>query len=252
MKIQFIATSRELLDILDSKPHPANRILPEWVAKMPSYAGGKQGVDDNADPNSTIKKCMPVIDSMTAGYYMPLFCDLWIERKDHISFKWSMDTLPLITAQNPDRYTEYPIPEGYHQMAFKFNNPWIIKTPPGWSCLFTHPLNYDDLPFRCIPAIVSTDKFPAPVHFPFFLKEGFQGLIEKGTPLVQVIPFKRETFKSEFSYDKGEKLSKIWKRAESVFFGRYVKFFRETSKYTEGSLKTESKCPFANMFGGSK
>ena len=37
----------------------------------------------------------------------------------------------------------------------------------GWSILFTHPLNRDDLPFRTLSGIVDCDRFGAGlVHFP--------------------------------------------------------------------------------------
>lgn len=248
-RIKFIAENKELLGLIE-RPYPAIKKLPDWVSHMPSYVGGKKGVDKNADPNSTIKKCMPVFDSMSTGYYIPLICDVWIENQgeNKISLKWAWDTLPLISAQNQEAHKTYPIPEEYQPTIFKFTNPWIVKTPPGWSCLFTHPLNYDDLPFKCLPAIVSTDKFPAPVHLPFLVKKSFSGLVPKDTPLIQIIPFKREDFVSEYSYDKDKKLATLWKKAESIFFDRYKKFFRETSKFHEGEIKPPSKCPFANLF----
>ena len=41
-----------------------------------------------------------------------------------------------------------------------------------------------------IPAIVDTDKEVLNFHFPMWLKEEFTGIITKGTPLAQIIPFK--------------------------------------------------------------
>jgi hypothetical protein len=40
------------------------------------------------------------------------------------------------------------------------------------------------------------------VHFPFFIKNNFTGIIEKGTPITQIIPIRREYWKKEHgSYD---------------------------------------------------
>ena len=36
-----------------------------------------------------------------------------------------------------------------------------------------------------------------PINLPFFLKEGFEGIIPKGTPIAQIMPFKREPWNSE-------------------------------------------------------
>jgi hypothetical protein len=35
-----------------------------------------------------------------------------------------------------------------------------------------------------------------------WLKADFQGVVEKGTPLMQITPFKRDDWKSEFGYYK--------------------------------------------------
>jgi hypothetical protein len=76
----------------------------------------------------------------------------------------------------------------------KFHNFWTIVTPPGWSCLFVDPLNRPNGLFEIVAGIVDTDRYTAPVHFPFFAT-GPDGLhaIEKGSPMVQVIPFRRDS-----------------------------------------------------------
>ena len=60
-----------------------------------------------------------------------------------------------------------------------------------------HPSQRHDLPFFTLTAIVDTDKFPNKLHLPFFIKEGFEGIIEAGTPIAQIIPIKRDVWKSE-------------------------------------------------------
>jgi hypothetical protein len=63
--------------------------------------------------------------------------------------------------------------------------------------LFSNPINRFDLPFQTITGIVDCDKYPGQVHFPFFLKEGFTGIIPAGTPVTQIIPIKRERWQRE-------------------------------------------------------
>jgi hypothetical protein len=241
-KINFITRHKNLFDILE-KPHPSIKKTPEWFKNMHPYRNNVKGVDDNSDPNSTIKKCMPVFDCMTAGYYIPLICDVWVENdQENLNFKWSMDDIQIVSAHNKEGYNLYPIPDGYMSIAFKWINPWIINTNKNYSCLFTHPMHYDDLPFKCLPAIVDTDKHPTEIHFIFFLKKGFRGLIPKGTPIIQVIPFKRQKFKA--TYDtKYEKFDLIWNKAKTVFFDRYKLFFRSPKKYD--MEQKDRKCPFS-------
>lgn len=75
--------------------------------------------------------------------------------------------------------------------AGKFMNKWLIKTPPGYSCLFIKPMNRIEERFDIIPGIVDTDKYINTINFPFILrKRDKQFLIKKGEPMVQVIPLK--------------------------------------------------------------
>ena len=80
----------------------------------------------------------------------------------------------------------------------KILNPWIIKTSPGYSCLFLPPLNNEDDRFSIIPGIVDTDTFESEVNFPFVCNGDkyprLKTTIEQGTPYVQVIPFKRDSW----------------------------------------------------------
>jgi hypothetical protein len=56
------------------------------------------------------------------------------------------------------------------------------------------------------------------------IKEGFEGLIPKGTPFMQMIPFKRDDWKSEFKeHDfKDQLLANV---VHSSFWGVYHKQF---------------------------
>ncbi|MCU0943333.1 MAG: DUF6065 family protein, partial [Hydrogenophaga sp.] len=80
----------------------------------------------------------------------------------------------------------------------KIHNHWTIRTPKGWSCLFVSPLNRPNGVIEVAAGVVDTDEYPALIHFPFFATapDGLYTL-EKGTPLVQVIPFEREALQIE-------------------------------------------------------
>lgn len=75
----------------------------------------------------------------------------------------------------------------------KFHNYWTLRTPPGWSCLFLPPLNRHHPVFEILAGVVDTDLYCGRIHFPFVATapDGFH-VVEKGTPMVQVIPFRRE------------------------------------------------------------
>ena len=76
----------------------------------------------------------------------------------------------------------------------KFTNFWSVQVPDGWSVLFTHPLNREDLPFRTLSGVVDCDRWhDGLVHFPaLWTDPGFEGVLPAGTPVAQAIPMRRE------------------------------------------------------------
>jgi hypothetical protein len=86
------------------------------------------------------------------------------------------------------------------QFIIKFNNFWTIQLPPGYSVLVSHPINRDDLPFRALSGLVDCDRYhDAFVQFPArWVDPNFNGVLPKGTPVVQCVPVKRETWALQF------------------------------------------------------
>jgi hypothetical protein len=76
-----------------------------------------------------------------------------------------------------------------------------MKTPRGWSILVVQPLNRFDLPWTITSGIMDTDQYSTSGNIPFFIREDFDGIIAEGTPIAQVIPFKRQDWKSEIDDD---------------------------------------------------
>jgi hypothetical protein len=87
--------------------------------------------------------------------------------------------------------------------------------------MISHPANRFDLPFTTLSGIVDSDTALHEGNLPFFIKEGFEGLIPKGTPIFQIIPFKRENWKSEIDRDISIEANKNAFSAGSVLFGWY-------------------------------
>ena len=108
---------------------------------------------------------------------------------------------------------EFKNPEGYHSKHFHWWPNWGVELPKGYSLLVTNPLNRFDLPFLTTSGIIDSDSYTSSGLMPFFLKEGFSGLIPKGTPFVQLIPVKREDWESEKIYHSEED---IYKRFEET------------------------------------
>ena len=177
-------------------PKPAINYIPEWYKKT--------NVNINETPlkiqlHKTFKHCMPFMDGMTAGYIYEIWSDLEIERKSEIPvFYWRSKDHELINAKSDGSAGLMETPVGYGKKLYSFEHNLYIKTPPGYSVLITQPFNRTDLPFYALSGIVDTDTHPMfPGSYPVFLKDNFSGMVNKGTPMIQIIPFKRESWKSE-------------------------------------------------------
>ena len=135
---------------------------------------------------------MPFLDAMTTGWIIPLAATVRLEVTDGgktVHSGWDFDR-PMVSNHGPHQIAGHPMS---HLPPCKFHNFWTIKTPPGWSCLFVSPLNRPNGIFEVVAGIVDTDTYTSEIHFPFFAT-GEEGLhvIEKGSPLIQVIPFERD------------------------------------------------------------
>jgi hypothetical protein len=210
-------------------PKPASKYIPEWYKKTESYIGGIKKPDGNGIGFGTIKKCIPVFDAITAGYIIELPSDVWVSIKDGQQyFEWS--SLDLISFHPVEQAPFHP--EKKDHAYPKFRNPWAIKTPKGYSTLFVQPFHRESL-FTIMPGIVDTDNYFAPVNFPFVINNPkFEGLIPAGTPIAQVIPFKRESWKMIFGFQKDYmEQANITKKLQTNFFDRYKNMFWFKKEY---------------------
>ena len=73
----------------------------------------------------------------------------------------------------------------------KFINPWRIYTPPGYSVMFMTPTYQFEKRFTVLPGIVETDSYHH-INFPSIWHTTKDANIERGTPFIQVIPYKTD------------------------------------------------------------
>lgn len=224
MNIEFSADPSILL-LKGTEPIPAKKFVPNWYKNVPQHEVNK----------FTIKGCIPVLDSITAGYLLKIPQDFEINfnMKDPESDR-RITTVYFSTYVKPAMGVKFGAQDEYMQnhaeahsanqldgdkgfMAhkngmghfFKIINPWKIKTPPGYSCLFIPPMHREFDHFHILPAIVDTDTFNTTVNFPLCINKSkypsFRKTFEKGLPYVQVIPFKRDAWKMSISSIKHDK-----------------------------------------------
>jgi hypothetical protein len=114
----------------------------------------------------------------------------------------------------------------------KWHNPWAIRTPKGYSTLFVQPFHRESL-FTILPGIVDTDLYLPTVNFPFVINDpDFEGLIPEKTPIAQVIPIKRDSWKMSIGDEKDiEDLLLVRRKLQTKLFDRYKKFFWSKKEY---------------------
>lgn len=170
-------------------PFAAKQAMPDWFKRLPAVDRDALGTGNNG---LTVKRCMPFLDALTFGWIIPLAATVRLEISDNgatINCGWDFDR-DMISPHGVGQVAGHPrLPAP----PMKFHNHWTIETPPGWSCLFVQPLNRPNGLFEIAAGVVDTDEYRSPIHFPFFATAA-DGLytIEKGTPIAQVIPFRRD------------------------------------------------------------
>lgn len=205
-------------------PKPSIHFIPQWYKEI------EASFPKERKPSSTItiKKCIPVLDAMTSGYIIVSPCDVYV---------CFQDGEPNYTSALPNLISFHPRKQAYkHPMANDFSfpkwfNPWAIRTPVGYSCLFVPPMHNPNPWFEIMPGIVDTDEYYSAVNFPFVLKNPtHEFMIPAGTPVAQVIPLKRDVWNSEFDYTN--KTDEASKYLNSQFFDRYKKMFWNRKNYS--------------------
>ena len=204
MKVQFEPFDKEA-ELLFEMPKPAAKSIPGWYKDMAVHMDGEKTTGlsktTNVVSNLTLKGCSPFLDALTSGYMFELPFDIEFRRNEEgmINIRWATN-VNYIGSHGPDQAPGLPGPVGGSETLLKWRPGWRIITPKGYSALFTHPLNRHDLPFRTFSGVVDTDMYELGVEFPFQLLNNIEEdifILKKGTPICQVIPFKREDWKSE-------------------------------------------------------
>lgn len=205
--------------------------IPQWYKDQDMW-NNKKPLENSYDISKSFKSCIPFLDAMTSGYTIELWTDIRV-RQDNESpvVTWASGPEPVIFRGN-DINQSLPIPSGFNPSQFAWRFPYTIKVPVGYSCLITHPLNRNDLPFFGLSAIVDNEVATlGPGNYPFFIKDGFEGIIPAGTPIMQIIPFKRENWKVKENKNLLNDSLNLQRKMAAVISGYYKKNIWKRKEY---------------------
>lgn len=216
-------------------PVPSKNIIPEWYKSIDAEVEGIQKL--GVQSNLSVKRCIPVLDYITSGYIIRNYTDIlvkkfWSEENGEeisLDFKFSGQYQPISfhsSAQMPQKIGNH------NKKVGKFTGVWGIETPPGYSCLFYQPEYLRESRFKIFPGIVDTDEYTDPIGFPFVFNNEYEKeeyVIEAGTPLACVLPFKRESWSHEIAeYDENNKTAVLMK---TIWHSAYRRFMHSKKDY---------------------
>lgn len=199
---------------------PAKSFVPQWYKDIENFNYSNIKFFDDGYVKRNVKNCMPFLDSLTSGYIVELPCDIYVEKRDHGPFiSWESPFAP-VDSRRPDTNL-IPIPHGCADAHFIWRLPYSLSFPKATSIFVSHPFNRFDLPFVSLSGIVDGGTIMNSGNFPFFISKDFEGLIKKGTPILQIVPFKPESWKIEEDKKLLHESENLTKKKNQTFFGYY-------------------------------
>lgn len=230
--IEFIPLSKDAENVVPP-PKPAKYYIPEWYKNIPAF--NPKDIEFNNGgrvSNTSVKMCMPFLDSLTTGYIQETWTDIHFKEMKDGSVEFHYPAGPEIIRVR-EGSPSLPVDNSLYPIEFVWQEQWDVKTPNGWGVIYTHPFNSLAMPFISCTAVIDSDRFyhTATGQYPFFLKKGFEGIIPAGTPMYQIIPFKKDNWKSRvLEYDHISTLKRHHVMAKKLY-GAYKELFWEKKKY---------------------
>jgi hypothetical protein len=178
---------------------PSKNFIPEWY---------------KSEKINSLKKCMPFLDAFLTGYIVSLPYDIEVICSNKNPEIKLLDG-SIYNGSTRDAESISIIPFNHYSTEFAWDLCTALTIPTGASILFTHPLNRHDLPFTTLSGVIDGE-FTLIPHgaIPFYVKQGFEGVIKAGTPVAQIIPFGNDSWKTEIEIGLFES-SKKYRRSKA-------------------------------------
>lgn len=196
-----------------AKPVKAKKALPEWFKRLAPAAESTVDCPVTGKPLSykkpTAKKCIPMVEASGHGVMIPAWTDFTViisrDENNELMGRMLMGTYGQDYGEHDHTWDQVGDAVNIEKQAglkqiFKFMSPWRIRTPEGYSIFVKNPANHFNPDFELFEGVIDSDNYNLTINLPFFWKNGAEGtyLIEKGTPLAQVMLVKREDFDIKF------------------------------------------------------
>jgi len=175
----------------------SHNFMPKWWTNTPSWQNDKVLKDNkinNLQNKGTVKRCPAIPEFMSMGFVVPLWCDLRVEIFDDGSWKWNTPAAEFtFDNHGPSQLADFLPKHAKPSIVMKPNCPWRVKTPKGVSLLQLPMMWHFNPVFTVAGAVIWTDIHHEINQQMMFHKKGVFEL-QRGTPLAQYIPIRRENF----------------------------------------------------------
>ncbi len=212
---------------------PASEMLPDaWTNLQGVYHLQNQEM-------KTARICPALGEWMDMGYILRAHCDIEVQLLDNMP---AVNHVPCRVVYSDPKYNTEgfgPIqigkllPDYEFRGVVKLQHPWWVKTAPGYSCLLI-PLLYWNQPFHAVPGVLDTDICHMDFPINIMVKKKKDFVIKLGDPLVQIIPFKKESIVGvSRETNDGDRTRN--KKLLSQLFSRFTgisKFFSKPGSYS--------------------
>lgn len=225
-------------------PSPSINARPDWWKDMGKYFhndGTRLPKDLTHNLFATVRNCPGIDDTFNFGYTVYFPVDFYIDATDQdeiYCFAPDVDTssisstnLNIVEINSKIMMSSFKISNDFHPVSMKINSLWGIKTDPGYSIWISQPVHQNDLPFKIVDGIVDSDVYPLRFPISFFVRKNFKGVLKAGTPMYQVIPFKREDFVSHIVDLDKEEVDRIATIQPTRFTNSYKRLFWKRKKF---------------------
>jgi hypothetical protein len=219
-------------------PQPASKHIPEWYKKTEL-----RPFDDNPLKKS-VRACMPFMEALTFGWILPVPTDIAVTRSsDGLNVEWNTPDFKAMGNHPRVQVGEESFPHGGE--ILKFNLPYMLRTPDGVSTLYMPPLNRIETRFRPFSGVVDTDRYVNETNIPvLLLDDEFEGIIEAGTPLVQVIPFERDSLVNESKTRVATDEEEEWLERTRKAIPAVDAYYKEEVWEPKKASRETGGCPF--------
>ena len=222
----------------------SSHFMPKWWINTPKWQNEKvqeQNTKNNIHNKGTVKRCPAIPEFMSMGFVVPLWCDLKVDIFEDGSFKWYTPTNQFTFGSHGSSQLGDHIPKhSKPSLILKPDCPWKVKTPKNISLLHIPMLWHFNPTFTVAPGVIWTDIHHEINQQMMFHRYG-SFKIERGTPLAQYIPIRRD----KFDMNVGDETPELRKDAQASYLHVRTKFGSGYPNHqTKVKKQKEGKCPY--------